>query len=328
MKKFDNIMHMKKLMTWALAAVAAMAFPGCMKNSNPWDGIEKVAPGMQIYNTATFQNSVSMQPADAAMRLAMLVSEALSQDPDCDLTKLGEVTVSNKNLLSQLFNAGMTSQGGTSVEVVEGVGYRIRFDENVQQTSGLYLSGSVLVTTNGTASLASGGTWDVTPENVTVKSVSPPLQQAAKIVIDGGATRIVCVGREYTVSLTGFRTRFDESTIESNWSGRFKVTAPDAAYTYETCAGELFQVEGVASGASMYTASGLSPLSMSYSLSDARFARLQIVDGTQTCRLTDPLEYDSSVFPSPEVIYRWTLNEANNTVSYRISYNGSEFQPF
>lgn len=318
---------MKKFVTFALAAVAALTFPGCMKSGSSWEEIQRVAPGMNIYWMAMNQNEVAMQPANAGMRLAMLVSEALSQDPEYDLTKLGEVTVSGKNVLSKLFNAGMTSLSGTTVEVVDGIGYRIKFDENMQQTSGLILSGSMLVRTGNTPSLAAGGTWTVTPENVTVTRPSTSGSQSTKIIISGGATTIVCAGSTYTISINGFVTHFDEASISSNWSGSFRVTVPDASYTYETCSGKQFEVEGAASGATMYTATETTPLTINYSLESGKYYGMQIVSGTQTCKLPNPFEYSTSIFPADEVTYTWLYNEINSSNTYQVSYNGATWKP-
>lgn len=313
---------MKKFVTFALAAVAALSLSGCMKGSNSWEEMQPVMPGVYIYQMAMNQNVVSMQPANAGMRLAMLISEALSQDPEYDLTKLSLVkSSSNRYVLPALFNEG------TTVEVVEGTGYRIKFNENMQQTSGLILSGSMLVRTNGSASLVDGGTWMITPESVTVTSPATSSSQSTKIIINGGVTTIACVGSTYTISISGFSIHFDEATIDSNWSGSFRVTVPDASYTYETCSGKQFEVEGAASGATMYTATETTPLTINYSLESGKYYGMQIVSGTQTCKLPNPFEYSTSIFPADEVAYTWLYNEINSSYTYQVSYNGATWKP-
>lgn len=318
--------YMKKILTFALAALTALSFPGCMKSGSSWEDMQPVMPGMYIYQMALNQNVIAMEPASAGMRLAMLVSEALAQDPDYDLTKLADVKASDKPVLTTLFNSQTEIEVIGTNDNVES--YRIKFKEGMQQADGLVLSGSMLVRTNGAKSLAEGGTWDIILEDVTATSTSSSggSQQTTKIYINGGMTRITNAGDVYAITISGLSSNFDESSITSSWSGNFKVTVPDATYTYETCAGKLFKLEGIASGQSMYAASELVPLSLSYSVSEATYAGLQIVDGKQTCKLTNPLEYDPTAFPSSEVVYYWTLNELNNTVSCQISYNGSVYQ--
>lgn len=325
-KKINSIFaNMKKMLTFALAALTALSFTGCMKSGNSWADMQPVLPGVSIYNKTLNQNIIAMEPASAGMRLAMLVSEALAQDPAYDLTKLNEVTASGKTVLSTLFSSG------TTVEVV-GTGdniesYRIKFSEGVQQANGLVLSGSVLVHTNGSKSLAAGGSWNIEPESLVVTTLDEQ-QQSTKISITGGTTRIVNSGDTYTITINGMVASFENSSIASNWSGSFTVTAPNAAYTYSTCAGKFFKVDGSASGQSMYAASGAIPLSLSYSVTGASYIMTQIIDGKQVCKLTNPLEYDPTVFPSPEVTYLWTLNGLNNTFSCQITYNGTVYQPF
>lgn len=315
---------MKKILTF-VAAVAMLSFQGCIKNDNSWSEYQSVLPGMTIYQLAMNQNTIALQPADAAMRVAMLVAEALSQDPESDLSNLDEVSVSNVKVLSSLFNTQ------TEIEALVSGNYRITFSDGIAQAgSGLVLSGAIQIQTNGTKSLADGGTWTVTPENLTVRASSDgsTSSSSSKIFLDGGMTNITCDGNgQFSVSVSGFRSHFDGSSIYSNWTGEFTVTAPDASYTYEKCSKKNFKVTGSASGPTMYTADAIlsQPLTIRYSLTDGLYRGLLIVDGTQTCTLPNASEYSTTDFPAPTVVYYWTYNETANSRSYRITYNGSVY---
>lgn len=314
---------MKKILTFALAAVAMMSFQGCIKNDNSWSEYQSVLPGMTIYQLAMNQNTIAMEPADAGMRLAMLVAEALSQDPESDLTDLDEVTVSSTRVLPSLFNSM------TEVEALVSGNYRITFSDGAQQNgSGLVLSGAIQVQTNGVKSLADGGTWSLTTENLTIQATSSSGSTTSKIFLDGGVTNITCDGAgQFTVSVSGLRSHFDGSSIYSNWSGEFTVTAPDASLTYEKCLKKNFKVSGSASGPTMYTADAIlsQPLTIRYTLTDGLYRGLLIVDGVQTCTLPNVSEYSMTDFPASSVVYTWTYNEASNSRTYSISYNGSVY---
>lgn len=315
---------MKKILTFALATAVALSFSGCIKKDNSWSEYQSVLPGMTIYQLAMNQNNIALTPANAGIRLSILVAEALSQDPESDLTNLDDVTVSQVKVLSALFNST------TEVEALVSGNYKITFDSNVQQNgSGLALSGSMKVMTNGVKSLADGGTWNVVMENMVISSSSSSSTSGStKIFLDSGVTNITCDGAgQFTVDVSGFRSHFEGSTVYSNWTGRFMVKAPDASATYEKCAGKFFDVSGNASGPTMYTADALlsQPLTISYTLQDGLYKGFQILDGTQTCTLPNASEYSTSDFPASTVVFQWTYDESAKTPSYRVTYNGTVY---
>lgn len=311
---------MKKILTFALAAAAALSMGGCIKSNDTWGEMQSVMPGVTIYQMAMNQNVISMLPANTGLRVAMLVSEALYQDPDYDLTNLSQLTSSNRYVLSALFNSM------TRVEPVDGVGYRVTFSDGAEQAFGLILSGSMLVRTNGLTSLADGGLWTVEMQDVTVSTTSSSSSQSTRLLLEGGTTSLTCDGNgTFTVDARNFRTHFEGASVYSNWTGHFIVKAPDASLTYAGCNGETFDVTGSASGPTMYTADELfsTPLTVDYTLDEGVYSGMQIVEGTQTCRLPNVSEYSPTTFPSPSVVYEWTLS--GNTYSYKITYNGSVY---
>lgn len=311
-------------MTFMLAAAAMLSFEGCLKNDESWNKYQSVMPGMTIYQLAMNQNTISLIPADAGMRMAILVAEALSQNPESNLLDLDEITVSNVRVLPSLFNSL------TEVELLSDGNYRITFSDAAQQAgSGLVVSGSVLIQTYGTKSLAEGGSWSIVMENLTVSSgTSSSGSTTSKLLLESGATTIACDGAGvFTISVNGFRSHFDGNSIYSNWSGQFVVTAPDASMTYAKCSKKNFEVSGSAKGPTMYTADAIlsQPLTINYTLTDGLYRGLQIIDGTQTCTLPNSIEYSASDFPAATVVYYWTYNESSNSATYQVSYNGSVY---
>lgn len=319
---------MKQIKTLALALVATLSLAGCVKNNNAWSAFEPVRPGMLIYSMGTNQNYVALEPANVGMRVAMLVSEALSQDDKYDLSKLSEVVsaTSGKNVFDALFVANTNMTVRARIETVEGIGFRVTFPEGSQMPDGIYLTGVFTVRTNGTPSLAPGGVWNVECSDVTVKS-NPVSGQPQQIIhIESGSTQITSDGAgKFDIAISSLRCNFDKSSIYSDWTGRFSVKAPYAQYTYKTCGGQAFTVSGSASGPTMYTgnASIGSPLTVNYSVSDATYYGMQIVNGTQTCTLPYISEYDPAEYPSSTVTYRWVFSPATNLISYSITYNGT-----
>lgn len=321
---------MKQIKIFALALAATFSLAGCVKNSNAWGELEPVMPGMTIYAMATNQNYVAMEPANVGMRVAMLVSEALSQDGNYDLSKLSEVTTSSgKNVFAALFLANVNTNTNTwpRIEPVEGIGYRVTFPSGSQMPDGTVLEGTFTIQTSGYTSLASGGRWDVSCSDVTVKS-NPASSQPQQIIhIEGGNTQISCDGAgKFSITVENLRSNFDNTSIYSDWRGFFTVTTPNngQTFTYQLCGGKPFTVSGSGLGSSMYSGSAAgSSLSINYSVSDATYYGMQIVSGTQTCTLPNAAEYDTTNYPASSVTYRWMFNEASGRINYSISYNGT-----
>lgn len=95
---------------------------------------------------------VAMQPANAGIRLALLLAEAAKQKDsdtelkDVDLTKL-KIEGNSNSVISLLFTAG------AKIERQDDGSYEITYNEDYQQPDGFYLKGSVLVRTNGAEQL-------------------------------------------------------------------------------------------------------------------------------------------------------------------------------
>ena len=77
----------------ATIALAALAFTSCIKENDTWKEMLPVQPGMYIYQLATDQDKLAMRPANAALRLAMLLAEADKQGEDVLSADLKEIVV-------------------------------------------------------------------------------------------------------------------------------------------------------------------------------------------------------------------------------------------
>lgn len=304
---------------FATLMLAALALSSCVKEDDSYKDLLPVQPGQYLYSYVMTQDRVAMQAANAGMRVAVLAAEVAKQREAGD----EEVTVKSVNcdgrsVLAALFNSG------TKIEEVE-EGYKLTFSKSYQMPDGFYLEGSLLVRTNGAAELTGGAEWSVEIQSdFKLYSYSSYNGAESQVNMYGGTTTLRDnADGSYTIRVANIAAAVEGSDAgSSNWSTGIDglvVRPADEGVTlaYSSCHGKTFEVDGSASGLSIYTNMyGTRPMGMSYSVSKGRFVGLRIVDGTQECEFTSPLDYDTAVYPAPDVRVVWTGG------SSRIYYNG------
>lgn len=308
---------------FATIVLAAFALSGCIKEDDSYKELLPLRPGMNIYSMTVTQNAVAMQPANAGIRLAMLLAEAEKQKDsgtelkDVDLTKL-EIEVGNKRyaVLNLLFTAG------TKIERQENGDYKITYNGDYQQYDGFFLKGSMLVKTGGVEQLKDthgSQVWQVEIEEGLTLSARSDIGTSTVVNMEDGSTTLYNEGLSYTVSLSGISASFENSSVSSSWRGDFSLSSPNADLVYSECRGKDFKVSGDAGGYSMYTGIDSSNLSMSYYLSSGSVYRSgQIIEGTQECSF-ESFNYDTAAYPSPDVKYVWSND--GNKLYQKIYYN-------
>lgn len=309
---------------FATIVLAAFALSGCIKEDDSYKELLPLRPGMNIYSMTVTQNAVAMQPANAGIRLAMLLAEAEKQKDsgtelkDVDLTKL-EIEVGNKRyaVLNLLFTAG------TKIERQENGDYKITYNGDYQQYDGFFLKGSMLVKTGGVEQLKDthgSQVWQVEIEEGLTLSARSDIGTSTVVNMEDGSTTLYNEGLSYTVSLSGISASFENSSVSSSWRGDFSLSSPNADLVYSECRGKDFKVSGDAGGYSMYTGTDSSNLRMSYYLSSGSVYRSgQIIEGTQECSF-ESFNYDTAAYPSPDVRYVWSND--GNQLYQKIYYNG------
>lgn len=309
---------------FATIVLAAFALSGCIKENDSYKELLPLRPGMNIYSMTVTQNAVAMQPANAGIRLAMLLAEAEKQKDsgtelkDVDLTKL-EIEVGNKRyaVLNLLFTAG------TKIERQENGDYKITYNGDYQQYDGFFLKGSMLVKTGGVEQLKDthgSQVWQVEIEEGLTLSARSDVGTSTVVNMEDGSTTLYNEGLSYTVSLSGISASFENSSVSSSWRGDFSLSSPNADLVYSECRGKDFKVSGDAGGYSMYTGIDSSNLSMSYYLNSGSVYRSgQIIEGTQECSF-ESFNYDPAAYPSPDVKYVWSND--GNKLYQKIYYNG------
>lgn len=310
---------------FATLTLAALALSSCIKENDSYKDLLPVQPGMNIYSYVTTQDRVAMQAANAGMRVAILAAEVAEQRQNAE-EGAEEITVANvkyesRSVLSLLFNSG------TKIEEVE-QGYKLTFNKSDQMPDGFYLEGSLLVETGGKPELADGAVWSVVMQS-DFKLYSSSYSGETQINMNGGSTRIADNGDgSYTIQISNIAAAIEGSSSgASDWSSMtgFTVRPSDDEVTlaYSSCVGKAFEVNGSASGYSIYSNMyGSSPLQMSYSVTDGLYIGMQIVSGTQKCEFSSPFDYDTSAYPAPDVRYVYSFDEASRRYSFRIYYNG------
>ena len=310
---------------FATLTLAALALSSCIKENDSYKDLLPVQPGQYIYSYVTTQDRVAMQAANAGMRVAVLAAEVAKQrgnaEEEAEEVTVANVKYNNRSVLSLLFNSG------TKIEEVE-QGYKLTFNKSYQMPDGFYLEGSLLVETGGKPELADGAVWSVVMQS-DFKLYSSSYSGETQINMNGGSTRIADNGDgSYTIQISNIAAAIEGSSSgASDWSSPsgFTVRPADDEVTlaYSSCVGKAFEVNGSASGYSIYSNMyGSSPLQMSYRVSDGLYIGPQIVSGTQECEFSSPFDYDTSAYPAPDVRYVYSFDEASRRYSFRIYYNG------
>ena len=310
---------------FATLTLAALALSSCIKENDSYKDLLPVQPGQYIYSYVTTQDRVAMQAANAGMRVAVLAAEVAKQrgnaEEGAEEVTVANVKYNNRSVLSLLFNSG------TKIEEVE-QGYKLTFNKSDQMPDGFYLEGSLLVETGGKPELADGAEWSVVMQS-DFKLYSSSYSGETQINMNGGSTRIADNGDgSYTIQISNIAAAIEGSSSgASDWSSMtgFTVRPSDDEVTlaYSSCVGKAFEVNGSASGYSIYSNMyGSSTLQMSYRVSDGLYIGTQIVSGTQECEFSSPFDYDTSAYPAPDVRYVYSFDEASRRYSFRIYYNG------
>lgn len=306
---------------FATIALAALAFTSCIKEDNSWKDLLPVQPGIQIYQMVMSQNTLAMQPANAGMRLAILLAEADKQGLDLAEADLKSVKVENTQVQVTLFGSL------TKIERQADGNYLITYSEDSVLPGGHYMSGSMLVKTNGAPLLseASSNAWTVEMQNLKLYARDQNGYRLTYLLEDGTTMLRPKGDGSYSIDVMNFVAQSADTDVKprSNWTGSFNLTANDSSLAYSLCAGKNFKVYGSAMGPTIVlgASSQSEGVDMGYELESGIFRGLQIISGTQECRFSSPFDYSASQFPAGSVQYVWSFNEAANTFAYKIFYN-------
>ncbi len=294
----------------ALLLTFPLAMTACLEGDSEPD---PMLPGYNIYNVASLQKNLALIPADAGIRLAMLLAEA-------DKQKLTDnrldVEVDDTKLQSVLFDASVTvSQEGTK--------YRIEYTKQGTTSSYYSYDGAIVVETGDRALSA---TTDI--DNAwTISSTGFEVYYAGSLayVYENVPVRIYREGSEYVIDVELSQIQYKATNLTSNCYGSFTlaVPAPDASLAYSDCHIDNadYKLNGKLEGDSFSSlnASGRAT-KVEYKVENLHYKKFDrgwgIFSGTEKCSLSGVSDYDHTTYPSPDVKVVYTNGQGVMT------YNG------
>lgn len=311
---------MKKILL--MAAAAATLLSSCVSNDdNGWDELQPVIPGLQIYDYASVQNRIAMQPVDMALRLAILEAEADKQEaatgtrPALEQIRVGA---------TQLFEAFFGQNNGTTIEMTP-EGYKLSFDPRTITT--YYMcKGTMTVKTGGKrlSESTSGTPWTIElAPGFQILLASSGAQGYQTVDMTAGTFSIGRLGSLYEIRMNNVAVSQSGKSISSDWNGSYTLTVPQDGETLagSDVVGKTFTLDGSARGTSLFSLDNATALDLSYEVEKGVYATpYQIQGGKETCRLLNASLFIET-FPSPLVTISWQLY-GNYTLRQTIEYNG------
>lgn len=306
------------------AALLATVLTGCIKGDDAnYKQYVAVRPGITLHDCATTQNRAAVEPGMMAMRMAMLVAEAVKQSSSTDLSTL-DLTNLKYNSIG-VKNALLGSQ--TGITLLNNV-YTLAFNESATVPDGSYLGGSITIATGGKSLGESGAQWtiDLSDFKIVATSVTYKFSQGTTTLTNnGGAISFSMSNMAIYMTSDGSSS----TALTSSWSGTFSVKMADASLAYSLCTGKLYDVTGSASGTTFYSfLNNSTPTELFYKVEDGKFLSTYQLGGTEICRFTGLSDYDMSVYPANYVTYEYSYTTTTTGLYSRkcvVSYNGNTY---
>lgn len=303
-----------------MAAAAATLFSSCMNNSdNGYGELEPVIPGLQIYDYASVQNRIAMQPIDMALRLAILEAEADKQEAATGTRPaLEQVRVGATQVYERFFG----QNNGTKIESVP-EGYRITFAPTTIKD--YYMcKGTMTVKTDGKPLNASPVPWTAELDpGFQVLLATSGAQSYQAVDMTAGEFSIGRLNGLYQITMRNVEVAQSGKSIRSAWDGSFTLTPPLGGenLAWSDLSEKTFTFDGSARGASLFSLDNATSLEFAYEAEKGVFGSpYQIQGGKETCRLLNGALL-TETFPSPLVTITWTLL-GNYRLHQTIVYNG------
>lgn len=305
---------MKKILT--LVALAALAFTSCVKEDETYKRLKPVLPGMNIYNGTMTMQRIATQPADMAVRLAILETEAYKQDPEAVNPDLTKVKDGATNVFEKLFGkqATLTKTGNV---------YKLVF--KTDEITQFYMSkGEMTVNTGGLrlAETSETNPWTVSLGSdygivVTNSSGYNTLEATAAMI------KIYYQTGHYKIDIESFKANVKDAKIQSNWNTRMTFSpSKGTSLAYSDVKGESFNVNvTTAEGPACVTFDGKSATKLSLQISNGVSDMMLLMrSGTAISKLTGENDYNASFYKAREAQVDWSVT-ADNKLTIMINYN-------
>lgn len=306
-----------------VAFAAVMTLTSCLDSdgNSDYDRVEPVTPGINIYNAANSQNMASLQPADVALKFAVLRAEAVKQDKLDDLNNvMSENSGSVKNLL---FGMGTKitedeQQPGTYVIEYANGGGMLPYDS-------FRRLGSIRVQTNG---VALEETDESTAWWISLGSSEFTVSSGRTVTLLSTGQMSICrVENGYEIEFFNAASYIEKSR-QASWSGNYLLTpSGSGSLAFSDLKSASFAFEGEGQGTSFWSFNGTTTAKMSYKVTGGVYdlqkvnSATQLVEGKEKCSLLSMGDYNVAEYPQPDVEVEWSMS--GTRLSYTISYNGN-----
>ncbi len=328
---------MKRVLTAATALLLTFAV-GCNGDleNNYAGAYDDIMPGLSIYNSATTQQSVAMDPAAVAIRLAMLLDEAALQE-----STIEEVFVTaglqQYRLKELLFGSGVVIEAlteGEGEQVVSTGDYRITYKNTpLAPIDRFNREGSYLVRTGGLSLLQTTESmaWEVVPEAPV--RIYTGTDAGSRFLVAEGLTRLsASTTGTYKIELVKLRASFEDyKEFASEWSGVFYLSTSTVTgnLAFSNHDEDTFSLHGSAEGPTFFAFNERNATRMSYYVSNISPLNWRphetpihtiAVSGTEQAALTHAADYSQELYPSPTVQIKRSY--ADKVLDLYITYNG------
>ncbi len=290
-------MKMKKGLI-ALLLTLPIALNSCLDDSNSEP--DPMGPGISIYNAASIKNQLALLPADAGIRLAMLLAEA-------DKQGLTENRLDVKIEGSEVLLQDKLFPNGTDI-TQEGTKYTLEFRKDAS-----YNEGTVEVETGGTSLSDDSFEWTVSTSGLKA-DVNNGLNSVAYTYSDEGTT-VLSNGLGVDITLTGISLKSSDNNLLEGWSGDYSLTTGAPSWAYSDCHGKEFKMNGGGRDSALSWEATNVNYKGAENTQTGKIVGL-ILSGTIDCRLVG--SYNTEYYPSPNV----RIVFSNNGQSHTITYNG------
>lgn len=310
---------MKRLIVLLSLVCVSVAMGGCVRGNDSYRELQQVAGGINIHYYTQLQSDLALQPANVALRLAVLLAEGELQRP-AGGESFDPLAVQWRGEPVRRLLFGST----TGISATE-EGYRVLCTPTRPLPGGFPLDGSLGLNTGGRLLDATTAEtpWTLGAAKFSVQLSSTHGTQTIRW--NGGTMRLYADGTGgYVVELAGIDLNIDRVERHSTWSGSLRLRPTGGGLAYSLCAESDFRVSAAMDGPSLISFDGgRSATRLAYELLDGLYrSHGELFSGELRCRLSGSGDYDRVAYPSPEVRILRSYDEQAGLLTQTIEYDG------
>ena len=309
---------MKKIIPLVVLSLSVL-FSSCLKNSSYKPS--PIAPGFSMYQNVQMQQLLSLDAANVAFRLNILLTTAEEQGIGYD--ELNTVSVeydgTTVNVANRLFgSAGLSEENGV---------WTLTFTGNTSPSESYTRSGKLIIDTKNKllSELSNGEAWSITGDKDFMITMGGAVFYSDYQSPTYQITHMDDYAFRWMVSTSGFTTYQSMNTgtpVKSNWMLSIAITQNGVSQSYVDARKSTYTVSGQASGKPL----GWSDVDFDYETVTALQYKAScggslITGGKETVSAPSLVVSYPNSFPYSSVSVQWgegTNGECSNT--YKIFY--------